>query len=80
MVRPERGGIPSLSARGLGLAFELPADEIDGEVKDVKVVRSIPELDEAAMAAVRRWRFKPGTKNGVPVATWVAIPVRFSIH
>ena len=53
---------------------------VDGVVKDVKVIRSIPELDEAASAAVRRWRFKPGTKNGVPVALWVAIPVKFSIH
>lgn len=53
---------------------------VDGTVHDIKIIRSIPGLDEAAMAAVRQWRFKPGTKNGVPVALWVAIPVRFTLH
>src|ERR1700692_4214836 len=31
----------------------------DGKVKDVKVVRSSKFLDEAAVAAVRTWEYKP---------------------
>lgn len=31
----------------------------DGTVTDVRVLRSIPGLDEAAMDAVRQWRFEP---------------------
>jgi TonB family protein len=53
----------------------------DGLVKDTRVVKSIPELDEYAIAAVKQWRFKPAAKaGGIPVAVWVAIPVRFSSH
>jgi protein TonB len=49
----------------------------DGLVKDVKIVRSIPPLDGAAEDAVRRWVFKPAMAKQVPVAVWVAIPIKF---
>jgi len=52
----------------------------DGLVKDVKVVKSIPLLDEAAMACVRQWRFKPSMSHGNPVAVWVGVPIKFSLH
>jgi protein TonB len=52
----------------------------DGRVKDVKVVKSIPMLDEAALACVRQWRFKPALSHGNPVAVWVGVPVKFSLH
>jgi protein TonB len=37
-------------------------------------------LDAAAAAAVRQWRFKPATSKGEPVAVWVGIPVKFTLH
>ena len=40
----------------------------DGSVETVQVLRSIPLLDEAAMDAVRQWKFTPTLLNGVPVA------------
>jgi TonB family protein len=52
----------------------------DGLVKDVRVVKSIAPLDEAAMAAVRQWAFKPAMKNGEPVSVWVTVPVNFTLH
>ena len=52
----------------------------DGTVGDVRVTRSIPGLDEAAMACVRQWTFKPALTAGKPVEAWVGIPVRFTIH
>jgi protein TonB len=52
----------------------------DGRVKDVKVVKGIPVLDEAAVSAVRQWVFKPALTNNKPVAVWVAVPVRFSLR
>jgi protein TonB len=52
----------------------------DGFVKDTRVVKSIPELDDAAVASVRQWRFNPAYANGAPVAVWVAVPVKFSLH
>ncbi|HEY3216681.1 MAG TPA: energy transducer TonB [Candidatus Eisenbacteria bacterium] len=52
----------------------------DGTVGDCRIVSSVPGLDEAAVAAVRRWRFKPAMAKGVPVAVWVAVPVRFRLQ
>ena len=49
----------------------------NGTVGDVRVVQSVPMLDEAAIASVRQWRFKPAMSKGAPVAVWVAIPVKF---
>jgi protein TonB len=52
----------------------------DGTVGAVKVSVSVPGLDEAAMACVRQWTFKPGTAGGKPVEAWVGVPIHFVIH
>ena len=52
----------------------------DGKVKDVRVVKSIPMLDESAKAAVKQWVFKPALSNNKPVAVWVGVPVKFSLN
>ena len=52
----------------------------DGKVKDTRVVKSIPMLDASAVAAVTQWVFKPALSNNKPVAVWVAVPVKFTLH
>jgi protein TonB len=52
----------------------------DGLVKETFVASSVPMLDEASVAAVRAWKFKPAMKGGSPVAVWTSIPVKFSLH
>jgi TonB family protein len=52
----------------------------DGRVRTTQIVKSIPMLDDAAVAAVLQWRFVPATRNGVPVCAWTAVPVRFTLH
>jgi len=42
--------------------------------------RSIPMLDDAAVAAVRKWLFKPARAGGRSVAVWITIPIRFTLH
>ncbi|MGH8048175.1 MAG: TonB family protein [Chthoniobacterales bacterium] len=37
-------------------------------------------LDNAAVRAVKRWRFKPATVGGIPVATTINVPVQFQLH
>jgi len=49
----------------------------DGTVLETRLLNSIPLLNDAAQAAVRRWRFKPATAGGVPIASWVTIPLNF---
>ena len=52
----------------------------DGTVGECRIVKSVPALDDAAVAAARQWRFKPAMSKGQPVAVWVAVPIRFTLH
>lgn len=53
----------------------------DGRTHDIQVRQSLGlGLDEKAIEAVRRWRFRPGTFNGLPVATEVAVEVAFHLY
>ncbi len=54
--------------------------DASGRVRRMKVIRSVPLLDDAAMDAVRQWVFAPATKDGRPVATLALAPVRFQIY
>jgi protein TonB len=40
---------------------------VDGAVTQTEVHRSVPLLDQAAIDAVKRWRFKPALSHGVAV-------------
>jgi len=52
----------------------------DGNVKDIRVLRSAPMgLTEAAVAAVRQWRFEPSTLGGQPVEVVMSVTVRFTL-
>jgi len=50
----------------------------DGSVQDVKILRGYMVLGRAAAAAVKQWRFKPYTFNGVPVSFRTQITMNFS--
>jgi protein TonB len=51
-----------------------------GEVTALKVIRSVPLLDEAARAAVARWRYTPTTLNGVKVPVVMTVTVTFTLR
>jgi len=53
---------------------------VDGKVKDAKVLRSIPQLDQAALDAVRQWEFTPTLLNGVAVPVIMTVWVSFSLQ
>jgi protein TonB len=50
-----------------------------GAVQDVTVLRSIPSLDQAAVDAVKQWKFKPARVNGKPVACYYSAKVKFML-
>lgn len=53
-----------------------------GSAKQAQVNRSSghQRLDDAALAAVQKARFKPYTENGQPVAGWAFIPLEFELE
>ncbi|HWB59170.1 MAG TPA: TonB family protein, partial [Chthoniobacteraceae bacterium] len=53
----------------------------DGRPNDVTVKHSsgYPLLDNAAVAAVKRWMFEPASVASIPVASKVDVPVRFTL-
>jgi len=70
----------AIAARKEGVVIlEALLDE-NGHVNSVKVVRSEPLLDDAAVQAVRRWRYTPTLLNGVPVPVLMTVTVRFSLR
>jgi protein TonB len=50
----------------------------DGSVGEVQVIRSVDDrLDRYASAALSRWRFRPATRNGDPVALQTVVMIPF---
>jgi TonB family protein len=52
----------------------------DGRVEDVKVIRSVPGLDEAATRAVRLWEYEPTKLAGKPVRVRLSQPITFALR
>jgi periplasmic protein TonB len=51
-----------------------------GKARDIRVVRSLGlGLDEKAIEAVNKWKFRPGVKNGQPVSVQATIEVNFRL-
>ncbi|MCM2258423.1 MAG: TonB family protein [Vicinamibacteria bacterium] len=50
-----------------------------GEVGKVEVMRGIPLLDQAAIDAVKQWRYAPTLLNGVPVPVIMTVTVNFKL-
>jgi periplasmic protein TonB len=54
--------------------------DASGKPRDLKVIRSLGlGLDEKAMEAVERWKFRPGYKDGKPVPVRASIEVNFRL-
>ena len=60
------------------MIIEATIDE-QGNVTDTQLLRSIPLLDEAALVAVRQWKFSPTLLNGAPVSIVMTVTVNFTL-
>ncbi len=54
----------------------------DGKADNVKLKKSsgYSRLDDAALNAVREWRFLPAKSNGKPIDYWYDVPINFQLN
>jgi protein TonB len=68
------------SARVDGTVILEAVVDANGSVTQLRVVRSVPLLDRAALDAVRQWRYAPSLYGGRPVSVLLTITVRFTLQ
>lgn len=52
----------------------------EGKVEDARILKSVPQLDGAALEAVRQWEYMPTLLNGAPVPIVVTLTVNFTLR
>ena len=78
-VAPEYPEI-ARQARVAGTVVLEATTDIYGRVRNVRILRSVPLLDEAAAAAVRSWVYEPLILNGRPRGVTFIVTVRFELN
>jgi TonB family protein len=69
----------ALSAGVQGVvAIEATIDET-GSVTEARVLKSVPELDDAALEAVRQWKYTPTLMNGAAVPVIMTVTINFTL-
>jgi TonB family protein len=62
-----------------GLVILEATVDVNGKVKDVKVLRPVPALNQAAIDAVKQWVYEPTVINGKPVPVVFTVTVNFKL-
>jgi periplasmic protein TonB len=73
----------AMRARVQGVVLVECVVQTNGQCSDTRVVRSLDPtfgLDQEAVKAARLFRFRPGMRQGEPVAVLVTIELSFSLH
>ena len=52
---------------------------LDGRIESIRVLHSVPLLDEAALHAVRQWVYTPARMSGRPVRVFLTIKITFRV-
>ncbi len=81
LVFGPRPAYPALArvARSEGVVKLEAIIAADGSIRNLRVVAGPPLLVEAALSAVRQWRYQPTLLNGVAVEVVTEIEVNFSL-
>jgi periplasmic protein TonB len=78
-VRPIYPDIARMARKEGTVVMEAVLDP-SGHVTQLRVIRSVPMLDEAALDAVRQWRYTPSLYGGRPVSVLMTITIRFTLQ
>jgi TonB family protein len=63
----------------VGLSIVVRPDGTVGDVEVTKSLDSVHGLDRQAIDAMKQWEFKPGMKDGKPVAARVDVQMTFTL-
>ena len=87
IARPERvhyvAPIYPAIARAAGIEGTVILEAVigtDGSVRELRVLRPVPFLSDAALEAVRQWLFTPTRLNGEPVPVVMTVTVTFTLR
>jgi TonB family protein len=68
-------------ARIQGVVIVQAIIDKEGNVTNVKVLKGLPMgLDQAAVEAIKKWKFQPSTLNGKPVSVYYNLTVNFQLQ
>lgn len=68
-------------ARVHGIVIIEAVIDRQGNVTEARVLKPLGMgLDQAALTAIKRWKFQPGTLNGQPVPVYYSLTVNFRIE
>jgi protein TonB len=69
----------ALVAKVTGVVILEATVNADGTVESVRVLRSVKMLDDAAVEAVKQWKYSPLVLNGTPTPFVLSVTLSFSI-
>jgi periplasmic protein TonB len=68
-------------ARIQGIVIIEAVIDRQGNVTEARILKGLPMgLDAEALAAIKRWKFKPGTLNGQPVPVYYNLTINFRLE
>ena len=53
---------------------------VDGVVREARILSGVPLLNQAALDAVKQWRYTPTMLNNVPVPVIMTVTVQFNLQ
>jgi periplasmic protein TonB len=51
----------------------------DGRISDITVITSARGLDDSAIQALSRWRYRPATRDGAPISSQIEVTFNFRL-
>lgn len=82
LIRKVEPEYPELAkrARVQGVVILQVLVDEQGNVADVKIIRGHPLLNQAAVEAVKQWKYSPTLLNGEPVPVVATVTVNFVLR
>jgi protein TonB len=68
-----------MGEQGLVVVRVLINTEGRAEQAEIRTSSGYNRLDEAALETVKRWRYVPGQRAGIPETMWFNVPIRFRL-